>query len=245
MIYLFLLIGAICAWTVSTLGAGGSAMLMAPIILVLVGAHALPQILSINNLISLPYRLALFARYTDWHIVKWASPGVIIGAFLGAYTFTIANTEIILILLGVFLIIYSLRDLISKNALTFKVKNWYFFPASIFAAFFSGLLGSVGPILNVLYLQKDISKESILGTKSFNNVINNGVKLSTYTYFGSMNSEILTYGILAGLGGIAGITIGKKLLNKMSYTQFKKIVLFLMFISGVIIIAKGTGFWFI
>lgn len=241
MTYLILFGFSILAWIVSTIGAGGSAMMMVPIVLLLVGAKAVPQILTLNSLVSIPYRLVLFIKHVDWSIIKWSAPGSIIGAFLGAYTFTITEPEIILLLLGIFLILYSMQDALLQNSISFEAKNWYFFPALLVATFISGLVGSVGPVLNVLYLQKNISKEAIIGTKSFDGFISNAVKLTTYSYFGSMSQEIWTYGLIAGAGGIVGITIGKKVLNKLTYEQFKKIVLFLMFVSGVIICLKGIG----
>lgn len=215
--------------------------MMIPILTFILGANYVPTILAVNSLVSVPYRFTLFFREINWPIARHLIFGSLIGGSLGAYSFSILNPNILYLVIGLFLVAYPLLSFAVKKELPFAVENWHFAVASIVTSYLSGLLGAVGPIMNSLYLKRKLSKEELIGTKTANIFVLQIVKLSVYSATSSIQTDMVIYGLYAGLGGIIGITIGKRFLTKISDKQFKNIVLGLMFFSGIVILAKALA----
>ena len=118
------------------------------------------------------------------------------------------------------------------------MKLTWFIPIGFLVAFFSTIVGAVGPILNPFYLNYGLEKEKMIATKTFNSFLVGFVQISSYTALGSLQNNLWMYGIVLGIGASVGNWIGKSFLAKVSNTLFRKLVLVVMVISGVIMIIK-------
>ena len=65
--------------------------------------------------------------------------------------------------------------------------------------------------------------------------------MGTYVFFDALHGEMWAYGICLGIGIAAGSFFGKKLLNRISAKQFRQYVVYMMVISGVVILVRY--FW--
>ena len=61
-------------------------------------------------------------------------------------------------------------------------------------------------------------------------------QIGSYAFFGLLHNELWLYGLALGLGATIGNIIGKKFLSKMKSSTFRKLVIALMVISGVLLI---------
>jgi len=81
----------------------------------------------------------------------------------------------------------------------------------------------------------------MIATKTANSFIVGLVQISSYTALGSLQGKLWTYGIVLGLSASLGNWIGKLYLKKISNTFFRKLVIAVMSISGIVMIIKSIN----
>jgi uncharacterized protein len=112
----------------------------------------------------------------------------------------------------------------------------WFLPAGFVVAFLSGLIGSMGPVLNPFYLNYRIGKEAMIGTKSFNSLVMHVAKIGTYLTLGAMNLRMAGYGLASGVAGMLAAWIAKRWLRDIPEDRFRQIVVWLMALSGAVVL---------
>ncbi|WP_445355592.1 sulfite exporter TauE/SafE family protein [Microbulbifer sp. EKSA008] len=239
MIELLLLIFGVLIWYISTLAAGGGALLLVPVISFIVGPHLVAPTVTIAKCLASPYRALVFWSYIDWRVVRWLTPGSLVGALLGAYSYTQMSPEWIQIVVGLFLMSTILQYRFGHRERSFPMSLPYFLPLGLVTAFASGLIGAMGPLKNPFLLNYGLEKESLIATKAFNGLLMQLVKLGTYITFSAVSLELAFYGVAAGLGGIIGVTLAKRRLNQVSFKKFRKYTLLVMFLCGLVLVIKA------
>jgi uncharacterized protein len=228
----FLTLTSFASWFVSTLAGGGTPLLLIPLIGSLLGAAAVPPVLTIGMLLGHPQRVFLYWQFINWRIFWWYFPGAIVGAGLGGLVFSKIQIAWLPILLALLLISSAVASLVDENKPWFKVRASYFLPAGFIFAFLSGLIGSAGPLLNPLYLNYGLKKEETIATKSANLLVVHIVKTIAYLAFGTLTWDYLGYGLLIGLAALPGNLIGKIVLKDVSERHFRQLVASFVFVSG-------------
>ena len=254
----YLSVASFFAWIVSTLAGGGSPFILIPLVNLLMGAAAVPPVITIGMFFGNAHRVFLFWREIDWVLTAWYAPGAIAGAILGAYTFTQIHLDWLQLVIGVFLIVSAFLFEIEKKpekldqkldqkldeklaeALIpeevkpkFQLKAWYIMPAGFLKAYVSGLVGTTGPVLNPFYLRYGLVKEKMIATKAAHMTIIHLVKIITYGAFAAMSKEQIVAGLAIGLAAIPANLVGKYILSRMSSDQFREIVLAFMGVGGL------------
>ena len=254
----YLSVASFFAWIVSTLAGGGSPFILIPLVNLLMGAAAVPPVITIGMFFGNAHRVFLFWREIDWVLTAWYAPGAIAGAILGAYTFTQIHLDWLQLVIGVFLIVSAFLFEIEKKpekldqkldqkldeklaeALIpeevkpkFQLKAWYIMPAGFLKAYVSGLVGTTGPVLNPFYLRYGLVKEKMIATKATHMTIIHLVKIITYGAFAAMSKEQIVAGLAIGLAAIPANLVGKYILSRMSSDQFREIVLAFMGVGGL------------
>ena len=234
-------LGLIC-WFFSTVAAGGAATILIPFIAFTLGVQMVAPIISVAALIANPTRVYAFRKNINWQIIRYLLPGSIIGAILGAWSFSNANTQIMQIILGLFLISYGLENTLRKSNYTIRMKLCWFFPLGVVVSFLSGLIGATGPIQNPFMLNYGLDKEYLVGTKAINSFFMQITKLITYGYFGIFTIEAISYGVIIGCGAIIGIFLARNHLRKINTTQFKQYTVTIMFFCGIVMLFKALPY---
>ncbi|MBD2188532.1 TSUP family transporter [Pseudanabaena sp. FACHB-723] len=103
------------SWIVSTLAGGGSPFILIPLVNLLMGAAAVPPVITIGMFLGNAHRVLLFWRDIDWLLTAWYTPGAIAGAILGAYTFTRIHLDWLQIVIAIFLIVSAVLFELEKN----------------------------------------------------------------------------------------------------------------------------------
>ncbi len=240
MIYIALILCGAIAWFISTVAAGGAATLLIPIIGFLLGAQYVAPIISLASICSNPARAWLFRDHINWKVIAYLMPGSLIGAFLGAWSFSFLDPKWIQIAIAIFLISYVFQYKFGLSTIKLAVKRFWFFPLGIVISFLSGLIGATGPILNPFMLNYGLKKEQLVGTKSINSLAMQLTKLTTYTIFGVLTLQIAIYGILLGIGAIIGVFIARHHLLKIDHERFRFYTMLMMFIAGILMLLKNV-----
>lgn len=239
MIYFYLFtIGAI-AFSISTLTAGGGAMMILPLLSLLIGANNVAPILNLGNFIGRPIRLYLFWKNIKWEVVKYYVPPSIIGAWLGARFLASVDSALMELLIGLFLVSTIFQYQFGKKKRSFIMKLPYFIPLGLIVPFITTLTGALGPLLNPFLLNYNLTKEELIATKTASSFFTGIVQIGSYSFFGLMDNNMWIWGLVLGLGIALGNWIGKVLLKKISEKSFRQFAVLFMVISGILLIYQS------
>lgn len=226
-------------FTLSTISGGGGAMMQIPILNFLIGTPQTAPVINLGALISRPARIALFWKYINWKVFWYFVPSAIIGALLAAWLFSEVKIYWIQIVVALFLISTFFQYRFGKKQSSFPVKLWYFIPLGFFISIVGTFTGGMGPILNPFLLNIGIEKEELVATKAAQSLFLGLSQISGYTYFGLLSKELWIYGIALGLGASLGNFFGKLLLKRMTKLAFRRWVIAIMVLSGIVLLIKA------
>lgn len=226
-------------FTLSTISGGGGAMMQIPILNFLIGTSQTAPVINLGAFISRPARIALFWKYINWTVFWYFVPSAIIGAFLASWLFSEVKIYWIQVVVALFLISTFFQYRFGKKERSFPVQLWYFIPLGFFISLVGTFTGGMGPILNPFLMNIGIDKEELVATKAAQSFFLGLSQISGYTFFGLLNQELWVYGIALGLGASLGNYFGKLLLKRMSKLSFRRWVIAIMVLSGLVLLAKA------
>ena len=230
--YLLLFISGFFAWVVSTLGGGGGAFILVPLVGFIVGAQAVAPVTTLATLMAGGGRVLVFRRDVQWSVVRWGLPGAVLGAIGGALVFASLKVEWLQIIVGLFLISMVVQHRFGARRRSWTPASWWCFPAHMLVGFVSGLVGAVGPVLNPLYLSAGLSRARLIGTKTAISLPMQLTKLVSYLVLGALSGELLWFGVAAGAGAVTSNWLARRLLHDMAERTFEGIVFAFMAVSG-------------
>lgn len=226
-------------FTLSTISGGGGAMMQIPILNFLIGTSQTAPVINLGAFISRPTRILLFWKHIVWKVFWYFVPSAMVGAILAAWLFSEVKIYWIQIFVGLFLVSTFFQYRFGKKERSFKVKAWYFIPLGFFVSIIGTFTGGMGPVLNPFLLNIGIDKEELVGTKAAQSFFLGLAQVSGYVFFGLLSATLWVYGIALGLGAIVGNIMGKWLLKRMSKLTFRRWLIAIMVISGLVLIIKA------
>ncbi|RUL82532.1 sulfite exporter TauE/SafE family protein [Tautonia sociabilis] len=234
MTLFFLALAGFLSWIISTVSGGGGALLLTPAVGYLVGARAVAPVVTLTSLLGEPTRIYLFwkDKDIDWRVVCWYLPGATVGALFGAWVFATARAEWLQVVVALFLISTVWQYRFGERERSCPMRAWAFLPVGFVVAFFSGLIGATGPVLNPFYLNYGAIKERMIATKGVNSLAMHLVKIGTYTALDSLTGEYLLYGTAAGIAAAGANWVGKRWLERFSNRRFRQLAIAVMVASG-------------
>jgi uncharacterized membrane protein YfcA len=224
LLILVLFIAGVITFSISTISGGGGALMLIPLLNLIVGTTKTAPIINLGAFISRPSRIILFWKNIVWKVFWYYVPSAILGAFLAAWFFSEIKINWLQIIV-----------------LYFKTRLWFFIPLGFLVSIIGTFTGGMGPILNPFYLNSGITKEALVGTKAANSFFLGIAQVSSYTFFGLLTTELWIYGISLGIGATLGNLIGKRVLAKMSSLLFRKLVIIIMMLSGLLLLIKAIS----
>jgi len=233
------LLGA-AAFTLSTISGGGGALMQIPVLNFLIGTSNTAPVINLGTMISRPSRIIIFWKHINWTVFWYYVPSAMVGAVMAAFLFSEVKIYWIQILVGLFLISTFFQYRFGKKERSFKLQYWYFIPLGLVIAMIGTFTGGMGPILNPFLLNVGIDKEELVGTKAAQAFFLGIAQIGSYTFFGLLTPELWIYGIALGLGATLGNLLGKQLLKRMSKIAFRKWLITIMVISGIVLLIQAA-----
>jgi len=226
-------------FTLSTISGGGGAMMQIPVLNFLIGASQTAPVINLGAFISRPTRILIFWKHIVWKVFWYFVPTAMLGAWLASWLFSEVKIYWIQLFVGLFLVSTFFQYRFGKKERSFNVKLWYFIPLGFFISIIGTFTGGMGPVLNPFLLNVGIDKEELVGTKAAQSFFLGLAQVSGYVFFGLLTTTLWIYGIALGMGAIVGNLIGKWLLKRMSKLAFRRWLIAIMVISGLVLIAKA------
>lgn len=228
---------ALIAEILGTIGGFGSSMLFVPIAGFFLDFHSVLGVTALFHVMSNLSKIALFRNGFDKKlIINIGIPSVlfvIIGGWLTKYF----DTRILEIVLAIFLIAISTLFFVMKN-LVVKPTSINAIAGGILSGFVSGLVGTGGAVRGLVLNAYSLKAEIFIATSA---IIDLAIDLSrsvVYLVNGYVHKDDLLLIPVLLLVSLFGTYIGKKLLAFISEVRFKKVVLILVFVTGIITLVK-------
>lgn len=179
-------------------------------------------------------RIALYRSEINWGIIKRFGIVSIIGAFIGSFAQIYLDSSWLKVGLGAFLMIYSLLQLIPN-----KIKITLSANVDVIGGFLSGLIGGLignqGAIRSLYLLSYGMDKKELIVSSAVIAVIIDSTRIPIYAYSNyayMQENMMLLMAVVAA--SIFGTVLGSKMLPKVSYELFKKIILVGVLILGIL-----------
>ncbi|WP_363289079.1 sulfite exporter TauE/SafE family protein [Lutibacter sp.] len=234
LLFIFL---ALLAEILGTVGGFGSSLFFIPIASFFLDFHSVLGITAIFHVSSNITKIAFFRKGFDKKLIISIGIPAIIFVIIGAYYSKFMKSNILEILLALFLIGTSLTLFLFKNiVIKPTVKNSIF--GGVFSGLIAGIIGTGGAIRGITLAAFSLKMETFIATSA---IIDLGIDFSrSIVYFtnGYVHKHDLYLIPILFVVSIIGTYLGKKILNAISEEKFKSIVLLLIFITGIITLSK-------
>ena len=226
----------VIAFIISTVSGGGGALILVPVLNWMIGVANTAPVLNLGAFLGRPSRLMIFWKHINWNVCLYYAPAGIISAWFGAWLFSNFRVEWLQIIVGLFLVSTIFQYRFGSKSASFPMQLWYFTPLAVLVSLMGTIIGALGPVLNPFYLNLGLDKEELIATKTANSFFIGLSQISSYTFFGLLYNEYWAYGISLGIGATIGNIIGKKFLVGMRSITFRRLLIVLMAISGLVLI---------
>jgi uncharacterized membrane protein YfcA len=235
---IFFIALALVAEIIGTVGGFGSSLFFIPIASYFLDFHSVLGITAVYHVMSNLTKIALFRQGVDKKVIFWIGIPSVIFVIIGAYLSSYFQAKWLELFLAIFLIVLSIVLFVYSN-IKLKPNFVNSFSGGVLSGFLAGVIGTGGAIRGIVLASFDLSPSVFIATSS---IIDLSIDLSrsvVYFFNGFVHPHDLYLLPILAVVSIVGTFLGKKIVLKLSNNQFKKGVLILVFITGVVSIAKN------
>jgi hypothetical protein len=228
---------ALLSEVAGTIGGFGSSVFFVPLASFFFEPKVVLGLTAFFHVFSNLAKLIMFRQFIDKRTFLLFGLPSVIGVIAGGLLATQLSFYYAELIMGVFLLLFAFYFLKNPDA-QFEASKRNAITGGTTAGFLAGLIGTGGAIRGAAMAAFNLEKNFFVGTSA---AIDMGVDFSRSVIYwadGFINSNDLWY--LPGLIIVSflGSWIGKLLLNKISQIYFRKIVLVLVGIIGIVSITK-------
>jgi uncharacterized membrane protein YfcA len=196
------------------------------------------MVTSILHVFSNSFKVILFRKTIDWKIALWLGVSSVLLSIVGADATKYINFDYVKMFLGIFLIVLSSFFYFDRAfKLSATLKNSVV--AGGIAGFMAGFVGTGGAIRGLALTAFNLEKNFYVGTSS---IIDFGVDAGRATVYWRNNyftDELMPYIPVIAAAAFFGSYLGKMILGKISQETFRKIVIALIFCTGVVMVIQN------
>lgn len=233
---IFLLL-ALLAEVVGTIGGFGSSVFFVPIGNFYFDFHSVLGLTAIFHLSSNISKIYLFKQGLNKTLLINIGVPSVIFVTIGAYISQFIQTTFLEIILGVFLIGFSLFFIVfSQKVISPNRKNAII--GGVFSGFSAGLLGTGGAIRGLTMAAFNLSKNTFIATSAFIDFMIDLSRSVVYYNNGYIHTHDLKYVPFLFVIGVVGTYLGKKILHYIPQDKFRMLSLILILIIGGVTLYK-------
>lgn len=183
-------------------------------------------------------RVWLYRRYIKWKVLGYYSIGALLVFGIFAALTIVPSIGLVFMLIGLFpFIALVLPDSMSLD----MEKPLVSFTSGITVTTAQMLAGASGPVLDIFYVQSEMTKEAILGTKAVTQTLGHLLKLIYYAFIMTIAATELPAWLFPTVvaAAILGNYLASHIVARMSDQQFKLIGRKVILGIGLFYMAKG------
>lgn len=231
LVYFILL--ALLAEILGTVGGFGSSLFFVPIAGYFLDFHSVLGVTALFHVLSNLTKIGFFRNGVDRKLMFTLGLPAVIFVIIGSYMSRFIDSKWLEIALSFFLIVLSLffflfKDVVIKPTTTNSIIG------GISSGFIAGIIGTGGAIRGMTLAAFNLKMRAFIATSAVIDLAIDGSRTIVYGLNGFIHQDDLYLIPILFVVSIIGTYIGKKILEKMREEQFKKIVLILIFMTGLI-----------
>jgi len=226
---------------IGTVAGFGSSTVLLPIALFFVDfktAIILVAILHISGNIS---KVAIFKQGLNWRILAIFGIPSILLALLGANLIDIIPQDIMKLILGIFLIAFSVTTFLKPSVkITASKKNLV--AGGSISGFLAGLIGTGGALRASFLTGLNLEKFTYIATAASIALVTDATRIPVYISQGFLPEQYYWYIPILIVIAVSGSYIGKKIVSRVDNTLFRKIVSIGIILASLKFVFDGIGF---
>lgn len=234
--YIFLLL-ALVAEIVGTIGGFGSSVFFVPIGNFYFDFYSVLGMTAIFHLSSNLSKIWLFKKGLDKKLLFYIGLPSVIFVILGGFLSKWVNSGALEIVLGVFLVVFSLLFLIKSEIIVLPNKKNAIIGGTL-SGFSAGLLGTGGAIRGLTMAAFNLEKNAFIATSAFIDFLIDFSRTFVYYENGYIGKQELTYLPFLFAIGLVGTYLGKRILYHIPQGKFRNLSLLFILLIGLATIAK-------
>ena len=229
--YIFLLL-ALVAEIVGTIGGFGSSVFFVPLGNFYFDFYSVLGMTALFHLSSNLSKIFLFKKGLDKKLLLYIGVPSVLFVILGGYLSKMVQTSALEIILGVFLVVFSLLFLIKSEIIVLPNKRNALVGGTL-SGFSAGLLGTGGAIRGLTMAAFNLEKHAFIATSAFIDFMIDFSRTFVYYNNGYIQKEEFYYLPFLLVIGIVGTYLGKRILVHIPQELFKKLSLLLILLIGL------------
>ena len=242
MIEFLFFILAFLAEVIGTMAGFGSSTIFLPLALFFVDFKTALILVAFLHIFGNLGRITFFRRGINKKLIFiFGIPSIVltvIGALLVNYT----PQNILKLILGIFLLIFSISSIV-KPDLKFKPSNKNAIIGGGLSGFLAGLIGTGGALRGAFLTAFNLKKNIYIATAAAIALAVDITRIPIYFGSGFLESKFYIYIPLLFVTAIAGSYTGKKIVDKIPQSSFRKFVLCLIAVISLKFIYDGILFF--
>lgn len=230
---LYIALLTILASGIGTITGFGTSTILIPILLFYL---PLPETLLVVGVIHFSgdiWKMILFRKGFDWKLILTFGLTGIMASYLGARIVFSASPELLLRILGAFMLAYVIF-LVFKPDFKVPKKNLTAITGGGLSGFFAGIFGVGGAIRTLFLSAFDLPKAVFIATTGAIAFLIDSTRITTYLVNGVRLEDAYLWGFLVFIpASFAGTALAKKVVDKIPQKWFRMVVALFLFVMGI------------
>jgi hypothetical protein len=229
------------AYVVRGMSGFGAGLVAAPLLAFVLPVHVVVPTTGLLVFVLFIFLTLRDRRNVIWRELKLLAAPTLAGVAGGLYLFKLLDNELLLVMLGGFLIVYALY-MLAVHAFglpEFRCSERWAIPLGFAGSFFDTLFGGGGGTLVVIYMHaRGIGRMEFRATVAMLWFIEMIARIGGYAIAGYYTREVLI--LVAALLPVmwAGTWLGERLGNRVSAETFSRILAVVLLLSGISLLFK-------
>lgn len=224
LMMLLFFIAAFLTIVIGTVAGFGTSTIFLPIALLFVDFKTALVLVAISHISGNLGATAFFRHGLDKRLILFFGVPSIILTILGAYLVTYVPQNILQVVLGSFLLIFSIYSSLRPDFRVPASKKNTIFGGSL-SGFLQGLLGIGGPLRGAFLISYNLDKFKYVATLAAIAVIIDATRIPIYFLNNLLEPQFYYFIPVLAVIGIVGSYTGKRIVQKIPQNIFKKFVL--------------------
>ncbi|RKS14108.1 hypothetical protein C8C87_1365 [Flavobacterium sp. 120] len=237
MMLLLLTIGIFTGFFVQTITGFAGALIALPFLLFVMPLPDAIGYLSIFYFISTPIHVYKEWNYIDKPLLKKLALSSFFGLLIGIIVLAYGQPVILKKALGVFIILFVLNSLKANKEIQLISKMKYFF--GFLGGFFSGVFSTGGPLYLVIVKNETSDVKTLRATMFGVLGLITFMRIPVLAFEGILTLNQLYNSLYVLPFFILALILGKKVYLKLNELFLKRIMLGLLFLSGIMLLIKN------